>query len=207
MTQEAALRDDRLATRDERLRRSASAVQHDINNAMMVLASNLEMLARHLPEGPPRRQLDRAREAARRLDEVMRGFLDALRRPGGELVRIAPALAVSQALALLRVALGGRARIELAPTEAVAEVLLDRAALDAALLALVQDMALAPGSVIGLVVQEADGAVALAVTLPEGVALPESARAALALAGALAGALAAGPVLSWPIATGTTPSP
>lgn len=196
MKGEACLHDDLTATRHEHLRLTAPAVQHEINNAMMVLASNLELLARSVAEGAPRRQLDRSIEASKRLEETIRGFLDAARRPVSDAQKVSLGLAVKHALPLLKVALGARHGIDLAPHGPVAEARIDRAALDLALLALVRDVCarMQPGARIGLAVAERGDEVTLAITLPPGVE-PGREVAAL-LAGA--GRLEAGPLLAWP---------
>lgn len=188
--------DDLTAARHENLRLTAPAVQHEINNAMMVLASNLELLARSVAEGAPRRQLDRAIEASKRLEETIRGFLDAARRPASDAQRVSPALAVKQALPLLKVALGARHGVDLAPHGPSGEARIDRARLDLALLALVRDVCarMQPGARIGLAVAERDGEVTLAITLPPGVEPGPEVNALLAGAGRLE----AGPLLSWP---------
>jgi signal transduction histidine kinase len=192
---------DRL--RQDALRRVAPAIQHEVNNALMVLASNLELLGRSAPEGPPRRQLDRATEAMRRLDQAMRGFLDAARRMAGEPAAIAPSIAVAQALPLLRIALGPRFGFELEPAEGIWPAALDRARLDLALLALVRDAAarMAPGArITARVENRPPGSVALLLDLPEG-ARPQG-EAAQLLAEATAGGriegTAAGLALIWP---------
>lgn len=129
--------------RHESLRRTAPAVQHEVNNAMMVLASNLEMLGRTASEGAPRRQLDRALEAMRRLDVTVRGYLDAARRDAPDVGVEEPSAALAQLAPLLRVALGGRFALDLDPVEGAAPpaVRLDRGRLDLALLRLVQEAA------------------------------------------------------------------
>ncbi len=194
-----ALAEDLTAQRHDRLRRIAPAVQHDINNAMMVLASNLELLGRSVADGAPRRQLDRCIEASKRLDATMRGFLDAARRPVEEPTRASLAQALRQVLPLLAVAAGARHGVDLTLAEGVPEVALDRARLDLALLALVQDAVpgLPQGARIGLAVEKRAEAVSLAVTLPEGVAPSDRAMDLLAEA-ARGGVLEAGPVLTWP---------
>jgi signal transduction histidine kinase len=199
LKENAALDEDLTAQRHDRLRRIAPAVQHEINNAQMVLASNLELLGRSVADGAPRRQLDRCIEAAKRLDETMRGFLDAARRPVEEPTRASPAQALRQLLPLLRVAAGARHGVDLTLAEGVPEVALDRARLDLALLALVQDAVpgLPQGTRIGLSVEKREGAVAVVATLPEGLAVSDRAMALLAEA-ASGGMLEAGPVLSWP---------
>ena len=196
--------EDLTTQRHDRLRRIAPGVQHDINNAMMVLASNLELLGRSVADGAPRRQLDRCIEASKRLDATMRGFLDAARRPVEEPARASLAQALRQVLPLLAVAAGARHGVDVAVADGLPEVALDRARLDLALLALVQDAVplLAQGARIGLAAEKRDGAVALVGTLPDGIAPSERAMALLAEAatgGTLeAGTLEAGPVLAWP---------
>lgn len=157
--------------RHDRLRRTAPAVQHEVNNALMVLTSNLELLGRTAVEGPPRRQLDRALEATRRLDQTMRGFLDAARREVEDPAAASPLAAVSQALPLLRVALGARFGFDLAAGEGVWPARLDRARLDLALLALVRDAAarMAAGARIGAHAENrGEAEVALVLALPPG---------------------------------------
>lgn len=162
---------DLVRLRHEGLRATAPAVQHEVNNALMVLASNLELLGRSAAEGAPRRQLERATEAMRRLEHTVRGFLDAARRPAEEPAAIAPGLAAQQALPLLKVALGARFGIDLEPTEGIWPAALDRARLDLALLTLVRDAAgrMAPGARIALhAANRPPGEVALHLVLPPG---------------------------------------
>jgi signal transduction histidine kinase len=158
--------------RQDRLRSLAPAVQHEINNAMMVLASNLDLLARSVTEGAPQRQLDRAVQAGRRLEETIRGFLDAARREVVDEARAAPALALRQMLPLLRVALGARLGAELTAPDSLTEVRMDRAALELGLLTLAQEAAgrLPPGTKLILALHESPGEMTLALTLPGGVA-------------------------------------
>lgn len=197
---------DQVALRHERLRLSAPAVQHDINNAMMVLASNLELLGRSVAEGAPRRQLDRALEAVRRLEDTMRSFLDAARRPLGDQALISPALALKQVLPLLRVALGARSGIDATVAEGVWQVRLDRARLDLALLVLAQEASavLPPGARLGVTLENraAGAEVALTLALPEGTAplaqAPALLEAALAATGGRVERQGATTVLLWP---------
>ncbi|MBU8543390.1 MULTISPECIES: histidine kinase dimerization/phospho-acceptor domain-containing protein [Roseomonadaceae] len=158
--------------RQDRLRSLAPAVQHEINNAMMVLASNLDLLARSVTEGAPQRQLDRAAQAGRRLEETIRGFLDAARREVVDEARAAPALVLRQMVPLLRVALGARLGAELTAPDSLTEVRMDRAALELGLLTLAQEAAgrLPPGTKLILELREAPGEMTLALTLPGGVA-------------------------------------
>jgi hypothetical protein len=129
--------------RHDSLRLAAPAVQHEVNNAMMVLASNLEMLARTAVEGPPRRQLDRAVEAMRKLDATVRGYLDTARRDAEDPGLVEPDAALAQVLPVLRVVLGGRFGFDLDPMPGgkLPAVRIDRGRLDLALLRLVQDAA------------------------------------------------------------------
>ncbi|MDO9501662.1 hypothetical protein [Falsiroseomonas sp.] len=156
----------------DRLRRVAPALQHDINNAMMVLAANLDLLARSAgePGSAGRRQLDRAVQASRRMDEAMRGFLDYARREVAEPVEVSPATVLQQVLPLLRVALGARLGAELTAPERVAAVRLDRAALEMALLAVAQDAVgrIPQGSRLLAEVREVASEVELELTLPQG---------------------------------------
>lgn len=159
--------------RHDRLRRVAPAVQHEVNNAMMVLAANLDLLTRVVgeAEGAPKRQLDRAIQASRRLEETIRGFLDVARREAVEPASVCPAEVMSQLLPLLRVALGARLGAELtAPARPVA-VRMDRAALELALLAVAQEAVgrLPPGSRLRAEIRHAGTEVELVLSLPEGV--------------------------------------
>lgn len=192
--------------RHDRLRRTAPAVQHEVNNALMVLGSNLELLGRAVPDGAPRRQLDRALEAVRRLEATVRGFLDAARRDAEDAAVVAPDLALRQVLPLLRVALGARFGIEVeAEAEAAAAAAhLDRARLDLALLSLVRDAAtrMQPGARIVGRAEIRDTEVALRLILPPGAA-PEGETAMLLdeAAAATGGRMeqdAEGVTLAWP---------
>ena len=187
--------------RHEGLRRAAPMVQHEINNALMVLASNLELLGRSAAEGAPRRQLDRAMEATRRLDQAMRGFLDAARRDAAEPAILPPQLAIQQALPLLRVVLGARFGFDLEAAEGVWPAALDRARLDLALLALVRDAAgrMAPGARIAARVENLPPAeVALHLSLPPGAEPEGEAARLLAAAGGRLVRAADGLTLVWP---------
>lgn len=194
--------------RHDRLRRTAPAVQHEVNNALMVLTSNLELLGRTAPEGAPRRQLDRAQEAVRRMELTVRGFLDAARPEAEDKAVIAPDLALRQALPLLRVALGARFGIELEAGPEAASVHLDRARLDLALLSLVRDAAarMQPGARIVARVENREAEVALHLALPPGAA-PEGETSMLLAeaAGATGGRVerdAGGVALVWARARG-----
>lgn len=201
--------------RHDRLRRTAPAIQHEVNNALMVLASNLELLGRTAVEGAPRRQLDRAVEAMRRLDATVRGYLDMARRDAPDRAAIPPHQAVAQLLPLLRVVLGNRFGFDLAPAEGIGPALIDRAQLDLALLSLVRDAAHAmpPGARIAARAEnrEESGEVALVLALPKG-AEPGAETAPLfsAAASATGGRVEAGVnglALVWPRAdrAGGTP--
>jgi signal transduction histidine kinase len=201
---------DRALLRHDELRRTAPAVQHEVNNALMVLSSNLELLGRSATDGAPRRQLDRAQEAMRRLEATMRGFLDAARREAEEIVAICPAVALQQALPLLRVPLGARFGLDLdLPAAEVGAVRLDRARLDLALLSLAREAAarMAPGDRLRATVEARGTAeVALVVTLPEAAA-PDARTVALLADAATAtgGRLERSPgdiALVWPRAHG-----
>lgn len=163
---------DLIRLRHDRLRRTAPAVQHEVNNALMVLGSNLELLGRTAVEGAPRRQLDRALEAMRRLDTTVRGYLDMARREAEDRMAIPPTAAIAPALPLLRVVLGARFGFDLAPDEGIAPVLLDRARLDLALLSLARDAVrgMSPGARIEARAENRDaaGEVALLLALPPG---------------------------------------
>jgi signal transduction histidine kinase len=162
---------DLVGLRHDRLRRTAPAVQHEVNNALMVLASNLELLGRSAAEGPPRRQLDRATEAMRRLDETVRGFLDSARRAAEEPDAVTPGKALKQMAPLLRVALGARFGFDHDAGQGVWEAHLDRARLDLALLALARDAAgrMQAGARIAARAENRPPAeVALVLVLPEG---------------------------------------
>jgi len=174
---------DIVALRHDRLRLAAPAVQHEINNALMVLASNLEMLRRSVAEGAPRRQLDRAIDSMRRLETGVRGYLDAARRPAEDPGEAVPTKAVQQVLPLLVIVLGGRFGFDLLPTEGAAlpEVRLDRARLDLGLLSLVREAAGTMVSGARIVVRgelRPSGEVALLIALPPG-AVPSAETAQL----------------------------
>ncbi|PWS37982.1 hypothetical protein DFH01_01315 [Falsiroseomonas bella] len=199
---------DLVPLRHDSLRRAAPAVQHEVNNAMMVLASNLEMLGRSAAEGAPRRQLDRALEAARRLDATVRGYLDAARREAEEPALASPTAVLQQALPLLRVALGGRYGfdVEAEGGESLPAIRLDRARLDLALLRLVQHAArvMPAGSRIAARGERRAGTeeVALVLRLPPGAEPAGEVAALLAeAAGATGGRLERAPggiALVWP---------
>lgn len=194
---------DRL--RQDALRRIAPAIQHEVNNALMVLASNLDLLGRGVAEGAPRRQLDRATEAMRRLDVAVRGFLDAARHAAGETAAVAPSVAVTQLLPLLRVTLGARFGFDVEMAEGIWPASLDRARFDLALLALVRDAAgrMAPGARIAAWVENRPPSeVALHLVLPEGARPEGEAAQLLAEAAGRIEATETGIALVWPHAAG-----
>ncbi len=189
--------------RQEQLRQTAPAVQHEVNNALMVLTSNLDLLGRFAPEGKPRRQLDRAQEALQRLDEMVRSFLDAARRPVEEPGPASVAEVVAQAAPLLRVVLGARYGFDLEAAEGLPPVTLDRARLELALLVLVREAAgrMAQGARIKARVEPRPGEVALRLVLPEG-ARPDGEAARLILEAGRGGRVEAaegGLALVWPV--------
>ncbi len=149
------------------LHRAAGMLRHDANNAMMVLASNLELLARTAATEAARRQVRRAEEAAARLDALLRATLGMLgREPGVE--ALAPHLVVREMLPVLRAVLGSRTPVELegeAPP-----VPLDCAALEGALLRLALAAAgqADPGAALRLVVSGVSGEAVLVATPPAG---------------------------------------
>ncbi|WP_372624622.1 histidine kinase dimerization/phospho-acceptor domain-containing protein [Falsiroseomonas sp.] len=191
------------------LRLTAPAVQHEVNNALMVLASNLELLGRTAVEGPPRRQLDRATEAMRRLDQTVRGFLDAARREAEDPAEAVPTNVVAQALPMLRVALGARYGIDLQGPEkdTLPAVRLDRGQLDLGLLCLVRDAArrMTAGARIILRAEERPESreVALLLDLPPGAGPGEDSLRLLAGAAAAGGGRLEGQdgglALVWPL--------
>jgi signal transduction histidine kinase len=165
------LKEDVAGQRLDRLRRAAPAVQHEVNNAMMVLAANLDLLSRSVGEGAPTRQLDRAVQASRRLEETIRGYLDAARRNISDPSLVSLIQVVRQSLPLLRVALGARHGVEVTEPEKLTPVSLDRAALELALLSVAQDAVgrMPNGTRLGITLREGDAEVELELTLPEGV--------------------------------------
>jgi len=215
MKEEPALDSDRLAPpspaacdlvrlRHDGLRRVAPAVQHEVNNALMVLASNLELLGRSAAEGAPRRQLDRATEAMRKLEHTVRGFLDAARREVPDPAGIPPQLVLGQVLPLLRVALGARFGFDVEAEDGAWPAALDRAQLDIALLALVRDAAarMAPGARIAArVANRPPEEVVLHLVLPPGAEPLGEAAELLAAAGRIE-RMPDGLALVWPRARG-----
>lgn len=155
----------------------ARPVQHEINNLLTVIFANLEMLKRTAAEGAPQRQLDRIAEAARRFEASTRSILSLSRRPVPGLgeVKLPEALAQLRALLLVLMPAPGLLMLEL-PEEGW-PVLLDRAALDEALIALAREAAgvLPRGGCLALAAADRAGPpdlVELSVRWPAGVALP-----------------------------------
>lgn len=162
--------DELTATRHDRLRRAAPAVQHEINNAMMVLHSNLELLGRSVGDGAPRRQLDRALEAARRVEETVRSYLDAARREVSDVALVPVPAALKQVLPLLRVALGARHGMDAEMPATMPEARIDRGRLDLALLSLAREAKdrMAAGTRLSARIEERGAEVALVLGLPPG---------------------------------------
>lgn len=110
----------------------AGAVRHATNNLIMVILSNLDLLARVTPpESPAGRQLERSRLAAERLLGVLVPYTRLAREP--VLDRLKPEATLRALLPLLEVASGGSAVISLSATP-VEAMPLPRPALDLALL-------------------------------------------------------------------------
>lgn len=152
----------------------ARTVQHDINNLLTVIFANLEMLKRTAAEGAPQRQLGRVEEAARRFEGTSRAILSFIRRPAGEVapIRLSDALAALQPL--LQMILSGPGALSVTLAETDPPVLLERTALEEALLALATQIAETQprGPALALTVSaEADGG-QLTLVLPAGLAPP-----------------------------------
>lgn len=128
--------DDALAHRLATLRAAAPAIQHDANNAIMVLTANLEMLSRTATTDAARRQAGRALDATQRLDATLRAFLALMRAPSAERSIEAPAETIPGVLPLLRAVLGSRTPVEMTLEGAETPRLHDATAAQTALLAL-----------------------------------------------------------------------
>jgi hypothetical protein len=145
-------------------------MQHDLNNLLTVVFANLEMLKRSAGEGAPQRQLDRIQQAARRLEVSTRAMNLVLGRPAG----VAP-MRLSECLLglqpLLALVLPAPGALVLEPAEMEPSILLDRAALEAALIALVREAqgALGRGEVLRIAVRPD---AALELTRPARAQLP-----------------------------------
>lgn len=182
----------------------APAVQHEVNNALMVLASNLDLLGRSAPDGPARRQLDRATEAARRLDATVRGYLDVARRAPADAVTLAPDQILAQLSPLLRVALGARLKLEVTAAENCPAVTVDRTRLDVALISAAREAAAqrAQAGIMTVSIRPDGTTVQISLRLPEGVSVSPGVLGLLAEAAAATGGschpTADGAVLSFP---------
>ncbi|TDH62048.1 hypothetical protein E2C06_13870 [Dankookia rubra] len=171
-SEDQALR--RKAERGMAAARLARTVQHDINNLLTVIFANLEMLKRSAAEGAPQRQLGRVEEAARRFEGTSRAILAFIRRPAGEVapIRLSEALAALQPL--LQMILSGPGALSVTLADADPPVLLERTALEEALLALAAQIAETQPRGLALtltVAAEADGG-QLTLALPAGPAPP-----------------------------------
>ncbi|PZR12416.1 MAG: hypothetical protein DI532_13490 [Azospirillum brasilense] len=114
-----------------------SPVRHAANNLAMVLLMNLESVARVIPPAERGgRQIARALEAAEEYDRLMRSLLALTRAEQAAPIRAASYL--RDLLPLLGLAAGRKLTLEAG--EEAAEILVRRPTLDAALLALMQDM-------------------------------------------------------------------
>jgi signal transduction histidine kinase len=192
----------RRAERLETLASVAPAVQHDLNNAQMVLASNIELLARAVPaEGPPRRQLDRVTEAARRIEVASRSLIAMLRRPAEDQESASPEAALRALEPLLRIVLGARLGLTLAVEANTPAVAFDRGRLDVALVELARALHAAPpapGAVLELSLRGSAEGVALDGRVPGGVPENETLRGLLAVAAPGFAPREDGFSLSWP---------
>ncbi|MFC7475070.1 hypothetical protein ACFQS7_11950 [Dankookia sp. GCM10030260] len=181
----------RKAARSEVIAGLARTVQHDINNLLTVIFANLEMLKRTAADGAPQRQLGRVEEAARRFEGTSRSILALIRRPAGEraAVRLSDALAAIQPLLLMILSGPGALSVTLADCDP--PVLLERSALEEALLMLAAQVAETQprGPALSLAVAAEAGAGRLTLVLPAGLAPP--AREALAAVFRAAGGEAA----------------
>ncbi len=165
----------------------ARTVQHDINNLLTVIYANLEMLKRTAAEGPPQRQLGRVEEAARRFDGTSRAILALIRRPAGEVAPIRLSEALGALQPLLQMILPGPATLALTLAEADPAVLIERSALEEALLALAQQVAESQprGHALALTVLPETASGVLSVRLAPGLVPPalDRLRAVFATAG------------------------
>jgi signal transduction histidine kinase len=175
-SEEPALR--RKAERLEAIASLARGVQHDINNLLTVIFANLEMLKRRAEEGAPQRQLVRVEEAARRFEGTSRAILSLIRRPAGEVVAIRLSDALSPLAPLLQMILPAPGALVLTLAEQDPPVLIERSALEEALLALAQQIAEEQprGTALELVVTDMADAGEMLVRLPAGLVPPALAR-------------------------------
>jgi His Kinase A (phospho-acceptor) domain len=168
----------RHAARLDTMANLARPVQHEINNLLTVIFANLEMLKRTAAEGAPQRQLDRIAEAARRFEASTRSILSLSRRsvPGFGEVKLPEALTQLRPLLLVLMPAPGLLSLELEEEEGW-PALLDRAALDEALIALAREAAgvLPRGGSLALAAANLPGPpdlVELSIRWPAEVALP-----------------------------------
>jgi signal transduction histidine kinase len=172
----------RKAERSEAVAGLARTVQHDINNLLTVIFANLEMLKRSAAEGAPQRQLGRVEEAARRFEGTSRSILALIRRPAGEVVPIRLSEVLGAVQPLLHMILPGPGALSVTLAEKDPPVLLERSALEEALLTLAQQIAdtqpRGPALALTVAPEPAEGV--LTVRLPAGLALPAMARLAAA---------------------------
>lgn len=171
-SEDQALR--RKAERSAAVARLARTVQHDINNLLTVIFANLEMLKRSAAEGAPQRQLGRVEEATRRFEGTSRAILSFIRRPAGEVAPIRLSEALAELQPLLQMILSGPTALSVTLAEADPPVLLERSALEEALLALAAQIAETQprGPALALTVSaEADRA-GLTLVLPAGLVPP-----------------------------------
>jgi hypothetical protein len=191
----------RRAARLETLAAISPAVQHDLNNALMVLASNIELLGRAVPaEGPPRRQLDRVSEAARRVEVASRALIAMLRRPAVDAETASPEAALRALDPLLRIVLGARVGFALEIEPNMPPVAFDRARLDMGLVELARALHAkpVPGAKLALTLRATEGGgVELDGACPGGMPEAEMARALLQAAAPSFEARADGFTLRW----------
>ena len=178
----------RKAERSEAVAGLARTVQHDINNLLTVIFANLEMLKRSAAEGAPQRQLGRVEEAARRFEGTTRSILALIRRPAGEMVPIRLSDALGAVHPLLHMILPGPGALSVTLAEKDPPVLLERSALEEALLTLAQQIAdtqpRGPALALTVAPEPAEGV--LTVRLPAGLAAELAAPAMARLAAAFA---------------------
>ena len=180
----------------------ARTVQHDINNLLTVIFANLEMLKRSAAEGAPQRQLGRVEEAARRFEGTSRAILAFIRRPAGEVapIRLSEALAALQPLLHMILSAPGALSVTLADGDP--PVLLERTALEEALLALAAQIAETQprGPALALTVTAAADGGQLTLAIPAGLTPPalEAVADAFRAAGGTVTADGAGLRLSLP---------
>lgn len=170
----------------------ARTVQHDINNLLTVIFANLEMLKRTAAEGAPQRQLGRVEEAARRFEGTSRAILSFIRRPAGEVAPIRLSEALAALHPLLHMILSAPGALSVSLADADPPVLLERSALEEALLALAAQIAETQprGPALSLAVSPEAETGRLTVTIPAGLAPPalESLAATFRAAGGQAAA-------------------